>query len=298
MAPIPGGSGWSPDCVSMGKFVTNSDLLLCLGDVIGDRYLLQNLRPTCWAIVKAFDRSLFRVYYLNNTQRLNALIDPQAEAWPFLAHVRHLWARQVYFDVGERELWDGNNGERECYFTENVLDRLVSSMDAFPLLLRSLSQYAPHITVLDVHCNGGLDIEGFDIAFELRRFRGLKELSLRDIPSFFGEYVDAITEVLIHSPEMETLRVVSWGPLPDSDPCFDLLQFPEGCLFGLVPFICEQYSEERRKRRAKIPRLKLREVTVDQHSMNRFILDVPDPDTWPNTGSYQKPLYLEKLADL
>ncbi|KAK1774618.1 hypothetical protein QBC45DRAFT_385065 [Copromyces sp. CBS 386.78] len=253
MASISRGSAWSPDCLSMRKFVTHRDILLCLGDVVRNRYLLQNLRLTCRAFATAFERALFRVYILNSSQRL-----------------RHL--------LGQRQ--------------------------------KSLSLYAPRLTVLDLHCNFGWGID--QVPSELRRFRGLKELSLRNIPDQWDEYVEAITTVLINSPDMETLRVMAYenGPDANIDPCFESLG---NCEYGLLPPICERFAEIRRRdggsldgnERPNIPRLKLREVTVDHHSMNRFILDVPDPDLSDDslhlehfTGNHQKHLYLGKLTDL
>ncbi|KAL0473319.1 hypothetical protein QR685DRAFT_516459 [Neurospora intermedia] len=180
-------------------------------------------------------------------------------------------------------------------------------MDPYPNLLRSLSQYAPRLTVLDLYCNGGLGIDA--VPSELCRFRGLKELSIRGIPNYWDEYVEAITTVLINSPNMETLRVMASdrGPGPVTDPCYES---PGHCLYGPLPFICERFVEESKEsggsldgnERTNIPRLKLREVTVDHHSMNRFILDIPDSDLAEDslryTGNRQKPLYLEKLTDL
>ncbi|KAK3504786.1 hypothetical protein B0T13DRAFT_516824 [Neurospora crassa] len=298
MASIPGGSAWSQDCVSMKKFINNRDLLLCLGDV--------NLRLTSWAFAAAFERAFFRVYILNSPQRLKDLMAPRQQLSPFLRHVRHLYARNLLGEFFKNSsLWCGLKDE---YFTENVLDGLVScSMDPYPNLLRSLSQYAPRLTVLDLYCNSGLGIDA--VPSELCRFRGLKELSIRGIPNYWDEYVEAITTVLINSPNMETLRVMAseWGPGPVTDPCYES---PGHCLYGLLPFICERFVEESKEggrsldgnERTNIPRLKLREVTDDHNSMNRFILDIPDSDLSGDslryTGNRQKPLYLEKLTDL
>ncbi|CCC10492.1 unnamed protein product [Sordaria macrospora k-hell] len=207
-------------------------------------------------------------------------------------------------------VWSRFDDDVEWVFAENMLDGLVScSTDPYPLLLRSLSQYAPRLTVLDLHCNCGPGID--QIPSELRRFRGLKELSLRDFPDdLFDEYVEATTTVLINSPELETLRIMALDGGLDwaRDPCYE----SQGhCMCGLLPLICEKFAGRGRKegsvdgnKRADIPRLKLREVAVDHHSMNRFILDLPDPDPDPSedpshhTSNNQKPLYLEKLTDL
>lgn len=184
---------------------------------------------------------------------------------------------------------------------------LMFRMDPYPPLLRSLSQYAPCLTVLDLRGNYG---PGLDRApSELRRFRGLKELSLRDFPGHMDEqYVEAVTKVLINSPEMETLRLMSWedGPEWEYDPC---RQKKDDCTYGILPRICQRFAERRAEtldenKVAKLRRLKLREVTIDHHSMNRFILDLPDPDAEPSeglacySGRAQKPLYLGKLTDL
>ncbi|KAK3391834.1 hypothetical protein B0T20DRAFT_488820, partial [Sordaria brevicollis] len=247
--PRRGVYAWSSDCVSMKEFVTNQDLLLCLGDVIGDRYLLQNLRLTCWAFANAFGRSLFRVYYLESAPRLKQLMSKRQE---------------------------------------------------------SLALYAPRFTVLDLHCNAGPGISG--IHSELYKFRGLKELSLRDIRSR-NEMVEPLTTTLINNPQLETLRVMAYedGPHWSNDPCCS----PQGfCRYSVLHLVAERFDQERRRAKEgldgnegrNIPLLKLREVTVDHHAMNRFILDLPDPEPFAgpphNSGNYQKPLYLEKLTDL
>lgn len=49
---------------------------------------------------------------------------------PNLKHVRHLQLRRVHAygdeDINDVLLWIGANNTQDCYFTENVLDRLVS----------------------------------------------------------------------------------------------------------------------------------------------------------------------------
>ncbi|KAK3950787.1 hypothetical protein QBC32DRAFT_315520 [Pseudoneurospora amorphoporcata] len=253
----------------MRKFVTHRDILLCLGDVIGDRYLLQNL--TCRAFAAAFECALFRVYTLNSSQRLRHLLGQRQKFSPNLKH-------------------------------HGPLPH--SSQISIPVRTPS------HCTVLDLHCHSGWGID--QAPSELRRFRGLKELSLHNIPDQWDEYVEAITTFLINSPDMETLRVMAFknGPKPNLDPCFESLG---NCEYGLLPLICERFAEIRWRdggsldgnERPNIPCLKLREVTVDHHSMNRFILDIPDPDLSDDslhlehyTGNHQKPLYLGKLTDL
>lgn len=147
------------------------------------------------------------------------------------------------------------------------------------------------------------------LASEFSRFRGLKELSLRDIPDCYDEWAEAITTVLLNSPEIETLRVMAFegGPEWKFDPCYES---PGNCYYRILPRVCDRFAEKIQgvkgassgNKGGDIPRLKLREITVDHHAMNRFILDLPDPkpseDPSHHTGNFQRPLYIEKLTDL
>ena len=186
-------------------------------------------------------------------------------------------------------------------------------MDRNLPLLRSLSQYAPRLTVLDLRCGdwNSLSLGIPELHSELRKLRGLKELNLREIPRSFDEYVEAITTVLINSPNMETLHVtvspyVVMGN--DAGPYYESLGYS---VYGLLPLICERFAKKRQRSGGSVdgnnnpnmPLLKLRDVTVDQHSMNPFILDLPDSGdpcghSWSWTGNHQTPLYLGKLTDL
>lgn len=176
-------------------------------------------------------------------------------------------------------------------------------MDLFPPLLLTLAEHAHRLTVLDIHCRTNHHYKDV-VPSVLCKFKGLKELSLRDIVREWDDYAKAIATVLINSPNIEALRVATWAQnrIWNVDDWNQCCNSSDPCPHALLPAICEKFVRQQRKgegrpvngvERTDIPRLKLREVTVDHHSMSRFILDIPDPD-----GNRQNPLYLEKLTDL